>query len=129
MNDKITDEWLKTESLEQSLVSSNGEFTGKYTRAIVRQLLLERAERAKNPGVWDGAPEDATRAQIKWFVPMTKEIYSEVLKRELPKTRAREFAEARAKTEISIPDTEVQLDVNELADVIESAIIKYEEGK
>ncbi len=89
------------------------------------------SERAKNPGVWDEAPSNAIICEVSyssnagsgWNVK-NKVIY----KRELPKTRVREFAEARAKTEISIPDTEVQLDVNELADVIESAIIEYEES-
>jgi len=94
-------------------------------REALRCIL---ADRAKNPGVWDGAPDNATMCSVKtWANGIMGCVSEKEYKRELPKTLAREIAEARAKTEISIPDTEVQLDVNELADVIESAIIEYEE--
>jgi len=123
MDKKITDEKLKAYS------ESGKTFCDTYIlKKVALAFLAERAERAKNPGVWDGAPEDATKCRIEYYSPnYAKYTKGSEYTRELPKTLAREIAEARAKTEISIPDTEVQLDVNELADVIESAIIEYEE--
>ncbi len=128
MNEIITDEKLNMIKDNRSAsIMIDGEWVS--IGQIVTALLAERAERAKNPGVWDGAPEDATKCRIEYYSPnYAKYTKGSEYTRELPKTRVREFAEARAKTEISIPDTDVQLDVNELADVIESAIIKYEES-
>ena len=124
MDKKITDEKLKAYS------ESGKTYCDTYIlKKVALAFLAERAERAKNPGVWDGAPDNATMCSVKtWANGIMGCVSEKEYKRELPKTRVREFAEARAKTEISIPDTDVQLDVNELADVIESAIIKYEES-
>jgi len=85
-------------------------------REALRCILAERAEREKNPGVWDGAPEDATLVEL-WYgdeclVGVKPDM---VYTRELPKTRAREIAERWAPT---IEDS----------DIIEAAILEYAEG-
>ncbi len=61
----------------------------KEMRQSLAAALLE--ERAK-PKVWDGAPYDATQAQITWFTKNGSSRYKNI-HRELPKTHARQIAE------------------------------------
>lgn len=97
---------------------------------IARILLAERAEREKNPGVWDGAPDDADTAYVA-FGNSERGSPLFVDKRHtriLPKTKAREIAERYScDTETCHP----MIDGNRAVDVIESAILEalQSEGK
>jgi len=113
MNEKFTDGQLKD-------IMENPAWDYTLTRDIVEALLAERAERAKNPGVWDGAPEDTNQAQVVWYkngLILGSKRYT----RELPKTRAREIAEKWEKRWY-------KADVKSYADNIEAAILEYAEG-
>ena len=98
--------------------------SGAYPCAnICREILAERAEREKNPGVWDGAPEWADRVRLEWNASggrfaTTFQTYT----RALPKTKAREIAER-------IADESKQKHFCGLADIIESAINEAMEGE
>ena len=100
---------------------------GSCRAGIARILLAERAEREKNPGVWDGAPESAT--QVKCNYSNSEKLFHDpfnlVYTRELPKTKAREIAEKWAGVPTPTPTRPY------LADVIESAILEalQSEGK
>lgn len=67
--------------------------------SIARVLLTERAEREKNPGVWDGAPEwaDVLMCERNFMHSQGCGTASRVITsrytRTLPKTKAREIAE------------------------------------
>lgn len=88
----------------------------EYITRLAREYKAVLAEREKNPGVWDGAPENAASATIIYrtekSIPCSygKEFY-----RDLPKTRAREIAERISS------ETRIGYAMN-LADIIESAI-------
>jgi len=93
---------------------------------IVTALLAERAERTKNPGVWDGAPEDATKCRVEFYSPKyAKYTKGNEYTRELPKTRVREIAEKCA-IDATICDNPVAKKY--AADIIEAAILEYAEG-
>ena len=103
---------------------------GSCRAGIARILLAERAEREKNPGVWDGAPDDADTAYVA-FGNSERGSPLFVDKRHtriLPKTKAREIAERYScDTETCHP----MIDGNRAVDVIESAILEalQSEGK
>ena len=95
---------------------------------IARILLAERAEREKNPGVWDDAPEWATEAWVQWRDGLPNEHgkwREKPYTRTLPKTKTREIAEKWAGVPTPTPTRPY------LADVIESAILEalQSEGK
>ena len=91
---------------------------------FARALKSERAERAKNPGVWDGAPEWASDAWIQWrdrtgksFNDISHAKWKETpYRRDLPKTKARVIAERKALI--------FTCGQKEMADIIESAILE-----
>ena len=103
---------------------------GSCRAGIAIILLAERAEREKNPGVWDGAPDDADTAYVA-FGNSERGSPLFVDKRHtriLPKTKAREIAERYScDTETCHP----MIDGNRAVDVIESAILEalQSEGK
>ena len=105
-------------------------YTGEYIREMLGPILYERAEREKNPGVWDGAPDDADTAYVAFG---NSERGSPLFvdkrhTRTLPKTKAREIAERYScDTETCHP----MIDGNRAVDVIESAILEalQSEGK
>lgn len=105
-------------------------YTGEYIREMLGPILYERAEREKNPGVWDGAPDDADTAYVA-FGNSERGSPLFVDKRHtriLPKTKAREIAERYScDTETCHP----MIDGNRAVDVIESAILEalQSEGK
>ena len=104
---------------------------GSCRAGIARILLAERAEREKNPGVWDGAPEWATEAWVQWRDGLPNEHgkwREKPYTRTLPKTKAREIAERYScDTETCHP----MIEGNRAVDVIESAILEalQSEGK
>lgn len=80
--------------------------SGAYPCAnICREILAERAEREKNPGVWDGAPDNAEQVQLVFwphdlhlpFAYLPGNVGLKRYTRTLPKTKAREIAEKWAK--------------------------------
>lgn len=90
---------------------------------LAKELREYRTQNENNPGVWDGAPENAASATIIYrtekSIPCSygKEFY-----RDLPKTRAREIAE---KAREKIRDYLFAKDGQESSvvdDIIESAI-------
>lgn len=84
---------------------------------VLNALKSERAKRAKNPGVWDGAPEWATASFVTWFSDdrvLAKESVTH--SRSLPKAKAREIAEKTVK--------EWDAKLSTLTDAIESAILE-----
>jgi len=89
------------------------------------------AERTKNPGVWDGAPEGSNLADISFYTSKerTEKSYAgfKTHTRELPKTRAREIAEKRALEDgrrLCLGTEEIFL----LANDYEAAILEYAEA-
>ena len=93
-------------------------------------LLAERAEREKNPGVWDGVPDDADTAYVA-FGNSERGSPLFVDKRHtriLPKTKAREIAERYS---CDTATCHPMIDGNRAVDVIESAILEalQSEGK
>ena len=87
---------------------------------LAARFLAERAEREKNPGVWDGAPDDADTAYVA-FGNSERGSPLFVDKRHtriLPKTKAREIAEKWAGVPTPTPTRPY------LADIIESAILE-----
>ena len=97
---------------------------------LAARFLAERAEREKNPGVWDGAPDDADTAYVA-FGNSERGSPLFVDKRHtriLPKTKAREIAERYScDTETCHP----MIEGKRAVDVIESAILEalQSEGK
>jgi len=89
-------------------------------KTMAETILAERAERAKNPGVWDGAPDEA----VELWIEFSGERYLEPLRvhhtRELPKTRAREKAEAAICKYFSKHEGNLPVTVEELASLLES---------
>jgi len=98
-------------------------------KTMAETILAERAEREKNPGVWDGAPGKSTRAIINFY--SVNEFCKPFLgqkehTRELPKTRAREIAEKEA--EVAGQCFELgESEIKKLANGIEAAILEYAE--
>ncbi len=119
MDKKITDEKLKAYSESgQALCDTD------ILKKVALAFLAERAECAKNPGVWDGAPECSDEVELYYkkfdegyFVSVPVITYT----RELPKTRAREIAEKWEKRWY-------KADGKSYADNIEAAILEYAEG-
>ena len=105
-------------------------YTGEYIREMLGPILYERAEREKNPGVWDGAPDDADTAYVAFG---NSERGSPLFvdkrhTRTLPKTKAREIAERYS---CDTATCHPMIDGNRAVDVIESAILEalQSEGK
>ena len=102
-NVEITDEMLEAigeskgrdcaKCVECSLMDGNG--LNECVRGLARALRSERAERAKNPGVWDGAPEWATTARVRWTEDRESRTWecSKNYARQPKKTKERELAE------------------------------------
>lgn len=90
---------------------------------LAGKLLEYMDDRAKNPGVWDGAPERATSARVRYTVGSLtghNDMYSQRYDRELPKTKAREIAERKAREwQDGFP-----IGSDPLADLIEAAILE-----
>lgn len=97
----------------------------EFVENVLTPLVAKLDERQKNPGVWDGAQGDATVAQIAWFscgfLVGTKDYT-----RTLPKTKAREIAEAKARIWANGSQS-IDCQKN-LADIIESAINEALDG-
>ena len=65
----------------------------KGTIPVVECLATALLEERAKPKAWDGAPDDATQAQIEWY-DENDDFTGEIkYTRELPKTRARQIAE------------------------------------
>ena len=91
------------------------ELTKEMIETIAKQLLAEMDK----PGVWDGAPEWATKAVINWSA---KTHYSGVYKeytRTLPKSRIDEIAE-----EAEDKYRRGAVGAGSLTDIIKSAILQ-----
>ena len=133
---RLTKELLEKIGANECIYSCSGcplcapKGPGSCRAGIARILLAERAEREKNPGVWDGAPDDADTAYVA-FGNSERGSPLFVDKRHtriLPKTKAREIAERYScDTETCHP----MIDGNRAVDVIESAILEalQSEGK
>jgi hypothetical protein len=88
------------------------------------KLLEYMDDRAKNPGVWDGAPNNAIIAKVHFY--KADKVYAlpngipNVYTRKPPKTKAREIAERKAREwQDGFP-----IDSDPLADLIEAAILE-----
>lgn len=96
MNEELTNKMLevmKKCSFNCALCDANGvcdKYDWQDTIQTLAAALLE--ERAK-PKAWDGAPDDATQAQIEWYDENDDFTGEITYTRELPKTRARQIAE------------------------------------
>ena len=105
-------------------IRSAGSF--RYCGQVLASVLKsERAERAKNPGVWDGAPDNARYATIGWYEDSGREsplLRNTFYFRTLPKTKAREIAEKKARIWANGSQS-IDYQKN-LADIIESAILE-----
>lgn len=98
-------------------------FGAEEVRLLAQTLKNERADRAGNPGVWDGAPETANECSVYYSQKKGKisdTIFCISYRRELPKTKAREIAERAAKKYYGGPGECADL----LADDIEAAILE-----
>lgn len=94
--------------------------------ALTDQVNKLRKERENNPGVWDGAPNNARYVAIGWFehsgrtAPLLGDTHHT---RTLPKTKAREIAEKWADTPTPTPTRQY------LANLLEAAINEAMEGE
>lgn len=113
---------MKERTKEELLEVYNGPFRRNYVICeIIDQLLVEM----EKPRVWSDAPSWATAAKIEWtdsayYEDATKQEYSDMYHRTLPKTRAREIAEETKEAYHKADGSEM------LADMIESAILRRE---
>lgn len=119
-NVEITDEMLKRWEIESE---SEKLFGPHIVSALCKALKSERAERAKNPGVWNEAPENATVCAVQYALrewvgydlkPSTRYI------RVPPKTKAREIAEKWA---------EKFANTGKAVEIIEAAILEAQAQK
>jgi len=124
MKKELTNEVLET------IVNCNGDGDCRLGSAknfcnnkILAAALL--AERAK-PKVWDGAPYWVNAARVRFFVNDRNdghsEVFSETYTRELPKTRARKYAENLYR-KLSFE----RISDNQSIDAIEALLTKYAE--
>jgi predicted metal-dependent RNase len=96
MNEELTNEVL------EAMVNCDGECIGCLAQSVCDAVGIKRSlatalleERAK-PKVWDGAPEDATVAEVTFqrdCGELLENLSYETYNREPPKTRARQIAE------------------------------------
>lgn len=115
------------EELEKIEKSVDGYYSTRNLAACLRLAMKERAEREKNPGVWDGAPEwaDVLVCERNFMHSEGCGTASRVIisryTRTLPKTKAREIAE-RYSAGIMDGERYVTLDRDGLPNLLESAI-------
>jgi len=98
-------------------------------KTMAETILAERAEREKNPDVWDGAPDDAVAAYVRHgFMLQGMEVRTgeTCYTRELPKTRAREIAEEIVKTVLDF--THDSRNRIETLEDVERKLLEYAEG-
>ena len=95
-------------------------------RSMAKQLLAEMDK----PKVWDGAPEGATDARVRWTdrngVSGHNDVYSPLYTRTLPKSRIDEIAEEAASKWFNNPKA---VSTDSLSDAIKSAILKDREER
>ena len=122
MNEELTTEVL------EAIVNCDGECIGCPVQSVCDAVGIKRslatallAERAK-PKVWDGAPDNARRGIVNWYDKNRGFIKSKVLTRELPKTRARKYAENLYR-KLSFE----RISDNQSIDAIEELLTKYAE--
>ena len=122
MNEELTTEVL------EAIVNCDGECIGCPVQSVCDAVGIKRslatallAERAK-PKVWDGSPDNARRGIVNWYDKNRGFIKSKVLTRELPKTRARKYAENLYR-KLSFE----RISDNQSIDAIEELLTKYAE--
>ena len=122
MNEELTREVLeaiKKSKFDCTLRGANGVCSNyDWNQRLATALLEERAK----PKVWDGAPEDAIQAQITWFTENGGFTGIKTYNRELPKTRARKYAENLYR-KLSFE----RISDNQSIDAIEELLNKYAE--
>ena len=93
MNEELTNEVLEAikNCVDRKCAScpAKGVCVSGVHIALATALLEERAK----PKAWDGAPDDATQAQIEWYDENDDFTGEITYTREIPKTRARQIAE------------------------------------
>ena len=96
--------------------------TDKDVSRFAKALLAE----LDKPGVWDGAPVNADKANVNFFSGdrILAHVYSQTYRRELPKSRARQIAEEVASEYDTHCDSFIE---DQIADACEAAILKYAE--
>lgn len=117
ITDDMLDEAVKCESCDSCKMKN---LPSNCTRILASTLKKEREERKNNPGVWGGIPKTVSQCIVVWeFVSDGKKLsLRKEYTRTLPKSRAREIAERRAKAVFG-----KLLDTETLTEIIESAII------
>lgn len=116
--------WTLEYAKEQArlvLVDNGKLYSHGFVCDVLDPIMKELDRRETNPGVWDGAPDNATHAEV-WFgnAELVSNSPDKIYTRELPKSRAREIAE-EAWQKISHYTGETAA-----IDDIESAILKRE---
>jgi len=84
---------------------------------LCESFLETMSGRAKNPGVWDGAPEEAIMAVLE-HSSKNDVLARIVFTRELPKSLAREIAESKANDLVDESHAS-------LVNLLEATILKY----
>lgn len=115
------DDGFTRDDLERMI--ENGGYGENYSYGYVKAMAQQLLDEMKNPGVWDGAPEWATSARVRYTDgPLTghNDMYSQRYDREVPKTKAREIAERKSREW----QDGFSIDSDPLADLIEAAIIE-----
>lgn len=128
MSNEITDEMLERTHAAGCEGCKINEIKGDVSCCtfLADALKSERAARKNNPGVWDGAPENARYVTVEWFEdsgidrPVLNRTY---YGRTLPVSPAREIAEEYAS--IWYDKTIESVVHNNTANLIESAINEY----
>ena len=126
-NVEITDEMMERTHKSGCTGCKINELKGGYSccEVLADALKRERAERAKNPGVWDVAQKNADYCKIEYGRSLDSDLVETTgtmtYTRELPKTKAREIAERNVS---DIWNAIHNGHNKEIADVLEAAILE-----
>jgi hypothetical protein len=98
----------------------------EFVENVLTPLVAKLDEQEKNPGVWDGAPDNADRVELSFWSSSIRagllgKVGEKQYTRTLPKTKAREIAE-RTGHDLATAFNTAILTEAQFSNIIESAI-------